>query len=84
MAFRKATKTEKLLNRIIVLLGITALGLTLVQEMKDRVPTERTRRAGEALREALRGRLRKKADREEDPMPTGEDSPRPEEGRTQS
>ena len=77
------TKLEKLLNRVIALLGITALGLTLVQEMRDRVPTERTRRAGEALGRALRGRLRKGADPEESPMQTGEDSLKREEEKTQ-
>lgn len=77
-AGKKLTKLDAVLRAATVILGIVAIVLSLLDATKDRVPSEKARRAGEALTQALQAKLRKKEEPEEDPMRTGEGSQKPE------
>ena len=81
-AGKKLTKLDAMLKAATVILGIVAIVLSLLDAMKDRVPSEKARRAGEALTQALQTKLRKEEAREEGLMQTEEDSLKPEREKT--
>ncbi len=81
-AGKKLTKLDAMLKAATVILGIVAIVLSLLDAMKYRVPSEKARRAGEALTQALQTKLRKEEAREEGLMQTEEDSLKPEREKT--
>ncbi len=77
---RAAKGAKRMYRLVMLLLGAVLLREALKEALKDKVPTERARAAGAALKTLLPG----KGSRDTEAMPTEGDSPKPEEERTLS